>query len=88
MSTTEGVNYMGNFKGPQNQVYCNIYDFSWRNHPNLSQRNQGYNQWRPQAPPGFGGQNAQQTQPQFHHDKGLSLGTSMESKMEKFMDVM
>ena len=44
----EGVNYMGNFKGPQNQVYGNTYDPSWRNHPNLSWSNQGNNQWRPQ----------------------------------------
>ena len=24
--TTEGVNYVGNFKGPQNQVYGNTYN--------------------------------------------------------------
>ena len=34
--TTEGVNYVGNFKGPQNQVYGNTYNPSLRNHPNLS----------------------------------------------------
>ena len=49
---------------------------------------QGNNQWRPQAPPGFGGQNMQQPQPQFQQDKGSSSGSSMESKMEKFMNVM
>ena len=30
----------------------------------------------------------QQPQPQFNQGKGLSSGNSMESKMEKFMDVM
>ena len=30
----------------------------------------------------------QQPQPQFQQDKGSSSGSSMESKMEKFMDVM
>ena len=85
--STKGVNYIGNFKGPQNQVYGNIYNPSWRNHPNFSWSNQKNNQWRPQAPPGFGGQSTQQLQPQFHQDKGSSL-TFIESKMEKFMDVM
>ena len=86
--TTEGVNYMGNFKGPQNQVYGNTYNPSWRNHPNLSWGNQRNNQWRPLAPPGFGGQNVQQPQPQFQQDKGSSFRSLMESKIEKFMDVM
>ena len=45
--TTEGVNYVGNFKGPQNQVYGNIYNPNWRNYPNLSWSNQENNQWRP-----------------------------------------
>ena len=30
----------------------------------------------------------QQPQPQFNQDKGLSSGNSIESNMEKFMDVM
>ena len=37
--STKTVNYMGNFKGPQNQVYGNFYNPSWRNHPNLSWSN-------------------------------------------------
>ena len=48
--STEGFNYIGNFKGPQNKVYGNTYYPSWSNHPNLSWSNQGNNQWRPQAP--------------------------------------
>ena len=86
--TIEAINYVGNFKGPQIQVYGNTYNPSWRNHPNLSWSNQENNQWRPQAPPRFGGQNMQQPQPQFNQDKGSSFGSSMESKMEKFMDVI
>ena len=86
--STEAVNYVGNFKGPQNQVYGHTYNPSWRNHPNLSWSNQGNNQWRPQAPPGFGGQNVQPPQPPFNQDKGSSSGSSMEIKMEKFMDIM
>ena len=86
--TSEVVNYVSNFKRPQNQAYRNTYNPSWRNNLNLFWSNQGNNQWRPQAPPGFGGQNIQQPQPQFNQDKGSSSGSSMESKMEKFMDVM
>ena len=37
--TKEGVNYVDNFKGPQNQVYDNTYNPSWRNHPNISWNN-------------------------------------------------
>ena len=53
--TTESVNYVGNFKGPQNQVYGNTYNPNWRKRPNLSWGNQRNNQWIPQAPPGFRG---------------------------------
>ena len=80
----ESVNFVNNFKGQQNQVHGNTYNPSWRNHPNFSWSNQGNNQWRPQAPPGFGGLNAQQHQSNFQQDKG----TSLESKLDKFMDVM
>ena len=80
----ESVNFVNNFKGQQNQVHGNTYNPSWRNHPNFSWSNQGNNQWRPQAPPGFGGLNAQQHQSNFQQDKGISL----ESKLDKFMDVM
>ena len=84
----ENVNYVNNFKGQQNHVYGNTYNPSWRNHPNFSWSNQGNSQWKQQAPPGFGNQNAQHHQSQFHQDKGSSSGVSLESKLEKFMDVM
>ena len=56
----ENVNYVNNFKGQQNQVYGNTYNPSWRNLPKFSWSNQENNQWRPQIPLSFGGQNAQQ----------------------------
>ena len=36
----------------------------------------------------FRSQNVQPPQPQFNQDKGSSSGSSMENKMEKFMDMM
>ena len=82
----ENVNYVNNFKGQQNQVYGNTYNPSWRNHPNFSWSNQGNSQWKQQAPPGFGNQNAQHHQSQFHQDKGSSSGVSLKNKLEKFID--
>ena len=82
----ENINYMSNFNNSQqkNAVYGNTYNPSWRNHPNLCWSNQGSNQWRPQAPLGFGGQNAyHQNQPHFQQAKTLFSSSSLESKNEK-----
>ena len=65
-------------------MHGNAYNPSWRNHPNFSWNNQ----WRPQIPLSFGGQNAQQPQSYFQHDKSSSLGTYWESKMDKCMDIV
>ena len=55
----ENISYMSNFNGQQqNTVHGNVYNPSWRDYPNFSGSNQGNNQWRPQIPLGFGGQNA------------------------------
>ena len=85
----ENISYMSNFNGQQkNVVHGNAYNPSWRNHPNFSRSNQENNQWRPQTPLSFRGQNAQQPQSHFQQDNNSSLGTSWERKMDKFMDIM
>ena len=50
----EEVNYMGNY-GNQGKIdpFSNTYNQGWRQHPNLSWRNQGS---KPYVPPGFQGQ--------------------------------
>ena len=69
-------------------MHGNTYNPSWRNYPNFSWSNQGNNQWRSQISLSFEGQITQQPQSHFQQDKSSSLGTSWESKMEKFMDIM
>ena len=70
----------------------NTYNPSWRNHPNLSWNNQGNNQWRSQGPPSFVGNRGQQYQvesqlQQAKASSSMAL-TSLEGKMDKFMDMM
>ena len=51
----EEANYMGGFQKPhqRNDPYSNTYNPGWRNHPNVSWKDQRANPPRPMGPPGF-----------------------------------
>ena len=71
----------------------NTYNPSWRNHPNFSWSNQSNNQWRSYGPLGFtrykGQQHQGESQLQSEKASSSSLAiTSLEGKVDKFMDVM
>ncbi|KAK5785574.1 hypothetical protein PVK06_040170 [Gossypium arboreum] len=71
----EQLNYMGNNPRPQNNLYSNTYNASWKNHPNFSWGSQG-NQ-RPQHPPGY-------QQPPYQQEKKANL----EEMLSKFISVL
>ena len=89
-ATLEQISYVGNqFQGRQgNNPYSNTYNPGWRNHPNSWSNNnnvgtQGFQNNVPrQAPPGF-----QQNQ-QVSHPPQQDRLASMESKLDKFFDVV